>query len=161
MKKYSLITLLSLSFISHAMAETVDAVDADEYYKKALESTQELNTVKSETAENILEQATKTAKKIQEISEKLTQAQAESQEKEKSDPEKLQALQIKLSVLQANLQADALKLQSLAMIQAKDSRTKEEVREEQIQKKHEEIAEKLKEKLGKSNIPSILGPLND
>ncbi|EJF85868.1 hypothetical protein ME1_01445 [Bartonella vinsonii subsp. arupensis OK-94-513] len=160
MKKYSLVTLLSLSFISHAMAETVDAVDtvdADEYYKQALESTQKLNTVRSETAGTILDHATKTTKKIQEINNKLTQ----EKEKEKPDPEKLQTLQIELTMLQAQLQADSLKLQSLNMIQAKDSKTQDEVREEQIKKEHEEIAKKLKEQLGKSNVPSLLGTLND
>ncbi|MCZ2158928.1 type IV secretion system protein VirB5 [Bartonella sp. 220] len=155
MKKYSFVTLLSLSFISHTMAETTE--NADEYYKQALESTQQLNTVKSETAGTILDNATKTTKEIQKINEELTQEQSQ----EKPDPEKLQTLQIKLSVLQANLQADALKLQSLAMIQAKDSKTKEEVREEEIKKQHEEIVQKLKGKLEKSNVPSTLGKLDD
>ncbi|ENN94541.1 type IV secretion system protein VirB5 [Bartonella vinsonii] len=155
MKKYSLVTLLSSFFISHAVAN--NSKDVDEYYKQALESTQKLNVVKSETAETIFDHATQTAKKIQEISEQLKQKQSQ----EKPDAEKLQTLQVELSVLQAKLQAEALKLQSLDMIQAKDSRTKEEIREEEIKKQHEKIVQKLKEKLEKSNVPSTLGKLND
>ncbi len=62
MKKYGLVTLLSFSFISHAIAQTTP--DVDEYYKQALENTQKLNTAKSETAESIYKSATDTAKKL-------------------------------------------------------------------------------------------------
>ncbi|WP_409360998.1 type IV secretion system protein [Bartonella heixiaziensis] len=143
MKKYGLITLLSLSFISHATSQTIS--EADEYYKNALESTQKLNAKKSSTAETVYESTIKTAEEIKQISNKL-----KSQENPKS--EELQALQIELSLLQANLQKDALRLQSLAMIQAKDTKTKDEIREEDVQKKHLEIAEKLKEQLEKSDV---------
>nr|AEH57992.1 VirB5 [Bartonella sp. P1198] len=143
MKQYGLITLLSLSFISHATSQTT--FDADEYYKNVLSSTQKLNTTKSSTAETVYESTTKTAEKIQEINNKL-------KSKENLKAEELQTLQIELSLLQVNLQKDALRLQSLAMMQEKDTKTKEEIREEEAQKKHEEIAKKLKEKLEKSDV---------
>ncbi|OLL41266.1 type IV secretion system protein [Bartonella henselae] len=146
MKKYSLITLLFLFCISHAKAQTASL--PDEYYKKALENTQKLDAAKSETAESIYKSATETTKKIQELNEKL--ANAKTAEKPKS--EELQALQVELSLLQAQLQADTLKIQSLSMIQAKDTKTKEELREEQTQKKHEDLQKKIKEKLEKSNV---------
>ncbi|UTO28063.1 type IV secretion system protein VirB5 [Bartonella harrusi] len=166
MKKYRLITLLSLSFISHAIAESTENVE--DYYKKALENTEKLNAVKSETAETIHEHAASAIKKIKEFNEELTQLQAQTQSQgqdaqaqTKSNTEKIQDLQIKLSVLQAELQADALKLQSLAMIQAKDTKTKEEIHEEKVKKEHEELLKTLKEKLEKSNIPSNLGRLDE
>ncbi|WP_455481752.1 type IV secretion system protein VirB5 [Bartonella sp. B35(2025)] len=140
MKKYPLATLLLLSFISNAMSQT--DLTADEYYKSVLESTQKLEAVKSETAESILASANKNAKQIEEISKQL----------EKAKPEELQTLQVKLAVLQANLQADALKLQSFAMIKAKDTKTKEEIREEEEQKKHQDIEEKLQEQLRKTDV---------
>ncbi|MET3589597.1 chromosome segregation ATPase [Bartonella silvatica] len=146
MKKYGLVTLLSLSFISHATSKTTTNVD--EYYKKTLESIQELNTANSETAENIYERTKETTAKIQEIQEKLRNAQSSETQK----PEELQQLQIELSILQAKLQVDTLKIQSLSMIQAKNAKTKEEMSEEAAQKKHEDIAKKLKEKLENSNV---------
>ncbi|WP_019221905.1 type IV secretion system protein [Bartonella senegalensis] len=147
MKKYSLITLLSLFCISHAKAQTASLI-TDEYYKQALENTQKLDAAKSETAESIYKSATETTKKIQELKEKLEKAKTD----QKTKPEELQALQVELSLLQAQLQADSLKMQSLAMIQAKDTKTKEELREEQTQQNHKKIEEKLKEKLEKSDV---------
>ncbi|CDO40663.1 type IV secretion system protein VirB5 [Bartonella henselae] len=146
MKKYSLVTLLSLFCIPHAKAQTAPLTD--EYYKKALENTQKLDVAKSQTAESIYESATQTAKKIQELNEKLEKAKTA----EKTKSEELQALQVELSLLQAQLQVDTLKVQSLSMIQAKDTKTKEELREEQTQQNHKKIEEKLKEKLGKSDV---------
>nr|WEQ92348.1 rC1 [synthetic construct] len=107
----------------------------DEYYKKALENTQKLDVAKSQTAESIYESATQTANKIKDINNQLANLKADT----KTKPEQLQALQIELTLLQAQLQADTLKIQSLAMIQAKDTKTKEELREEQTQKKHEDL----------------------
>ncbi|UNE53778.1 DUF4407 domain-containing protein [Bartonella machadoae] len=171
MKKYSLITLLSLSFISHAIADNTE--NTEEYYKQALETTETLNAVKSGTAETIHEHATTAAKKIKEINEKLAQLQAkakvqtqtqekeQTQTQEQSNLQELQALQIELSALQAELQADALKLQSLDMIQAKNTKTNEEVREENVHKENEDLLEKLKEKLAKSNVSSNLGSLDE
>ncbi|ATP12775.1 hypothetical protein BHOIPH791_04940 [Bartonella henselae] len=146
MKKYSLVTLLSLFCISHAKAQT--ATLTDEYYKKALENTQKLDVAKSQTAESIYESATQTANKIKDINNQLANLKADT----KTKPEQLQALQIELTLLQAQLQADTLKIQSLAMIQAKDTKTKEELREEQTQKKHEDLQKQLKEKLEKSDV---------
>ncbi|ETS06094.1 hypothetical protein [Bartonella henselae] len=146
MKKYSLVTLLSLFCISHAKAQTAPL--ADEYYKKALENKQQLDVAKSQTAESIYESATQTANKIKDINDQLKTLKADT----KTKPEQLQTLQIELSLLQAQLQADTLKVQSLAMIQAKDTKTKEELREEQTQQNHKKIEEKLKEKLGKSDV---------
>ncbi|WP_375669521.1 type IV secretion system protein VirB5, partial [Bartonella sp. MR168JLCBS] len=99
-------------------------------------------------AESIYASANETANKIKEINEKLTKAQAA----EKTKPEEFQALQIELSLLQAQLQADTLKIQFLSMIQAKNTKTKEDIREEQTQKKHKDLQEKLKEKLGNSDV---------
>ncbi|CAF26523.1 hypothetical protein [Bartonella quintana] len=146
MKKYGLVTLLSLSCVSHTIAET--ALLADEYYKRALENTQKLDAAKSETAESIYASANEITNKIKEINEKLRKAQAA----EKTKPEEFQALQIELSLLQAQLQADTLKIQFLSMIQAKNTKTKEDIREEQTQKKHKDLQEKLKEKLGNSDV---------
>ncbi|WP_208438056.1 type IV secretion system protein VirB5 [Bartonella taylorii] len=146
MKKYGLATLLSLSFISHAMSQT--ALNVDEYYKNALENTQKLNTAKSETAESVYETAVETAKKIEEIRQKLEDAKLKKEDK----VEEFQDLRAQLSLLQANLQVSSLKLQSLSMIQANDTSTKEEIREEEAQKKHQELAEEIKKKLGKSNV---------
>ncbi|WP_273790960.1 type IV secretion system protein VirB5 [Bartonella sp. CM31XJBT] len=144
MKKYGLVTLLSFSFISHAISQTTP--DAEEYYKQALENTQKLNTAKSETAESIYKSATDTAKKIKEISNQLENIKSKPDTK----PEELQALrqeiQVKLSLLQAGLQVSSLKLQSLDMIQARDTKTKDELREEKEQQKHKHLEAQLKEK---------------
>ncbi|WP_455478041.1 type IV secretion system protein VirB5 [Bartonella sp. B10] len=142
MKKYQLAALLSLSFISNAMSQTEQT--ADEYYKSALESTQKLEAAKSETAETIFASANKNAKQIEEIKSQLEKVKPE-------ELQTLQTLQVKLAILQANLQADALKLQSFAMMKARDTKTKEEIREEEEQKKHQDIEEKLQEQLRKSN----------
>ncbi|WP_455465778.1 type IV secretion system protein [Bartonella sp. B39] len=146
MKKYYLITLLFLSSVSHAMSQTT--FDVDEYYKNALETTQELNIAKSETAETVYQSTKTTTEKIKEISDKLTNAKSQK----KTKPEELQALQVELAILHANLQVNALKLQSLAMIQAKDTKSKEEIREEEIQKKHKDIEEKLRRKIESSDV---------
>ncbi|AGF76302.1 hypothetical protein [Bartonella vinsonii] len=146
MKRYSLVTLLSLFCIFHAKAQTAPL--PDEYYKKALENTQKLDVAKSETAQSIYESATETAKKIKDINNQLATLKADT----KTKPEQLQALQIELTLLQAQLQADTLKIQSLSMIQAKDTKTKEELREEQTQRNHKKIEEKLKAKLEKSDV---------
>ncbi|WP_455479151.1 type IV secretion system protein VirB5 [Bartonella sp. B23] len=146
MKKYYLITLLFLSSVSHAMSQTT--LDVDEYYKNALESTQKLNTARSETAETIYASTKTSTEKIKEISDKLTNTKL--QEKPKS--EELQALQIELAILHADLQVNALKLQSLAMIQAKDTKSKEELREEEVQKRHKDIEEKLRKKIENSDV---------
>ncbi|WP_375631335.1 MULTISPECIES: type IV secretion system protein VirB5 [unclassified Bartonella] len=144
MKKYGLVTLLSFSFISHAISQTTP--DAEEYYKQALENTQKLNTAKSETAETIYKTATDTAKKIKEISNQLENIKSKPDTK----PEELQTLrqeiQVKLSLLQADLQVSSLKLQSLDMIQARDTKTKDELREEKEQQKHKHLEAQLKEK---------------
>ncbi|WP_175868936.1 type IV secretion system protein VirB5 [Bartonella gabonensis] len=156
MKKYALVTLLSFSFISHAVSQT--SPDADEYYKQALESTQKLDTAKSETAETIYKTATESVKKIKDISSQLEQVKSQintvttdTKEKNKSEElQKLQAtrqgLQIEVSLLQADLQANSLKLQSLNMIQARDTKTKEEIREEKEQEKRKILQSQLKEK---------------
>ncbi|GAA5102703.1 type IV secretion system protein VirB5 [Bartonella acomydis] len=143
MKKYGLITLLSLSFTSHTIAQ-----DTEEYYKNALESTQKLNAVKSETAESIYMSTTEHVKKIENINQQLETIKAKTEVK----PEEFQALQIQLTLLQAKLQTDIVKLQSLSMIEAKDKKTTEEIREEEAQKQHEELAEQLKQKLESSNV---------
>ncbi|WP_375613569.1 MULTISPECIES: type IV secretion system protein VirB5 [unclassified Bartonella] len=144
MKKYGLVTLLSFSFISHAIAQITP--DVDEYYKQALENTQKLDAAKSETAENIYKSATDTANKIKDISQQLENIKSKPDTK----PEELQALrqdlQVKLSLLQADLQVASLKLQSLDMIQARDTKTKDELREEKEQKKHKYLEAQLKEK---------------
>ncbi|EJF86821.1 hypothetical protein [Candidatus Bartonella washoeensis] len=145
MKKYGLITLLSLSFISHAIAENTE--DVEEYYKKALGNKQQLDAAKSETAEAIYTSASTTAKKIEEINSKLATVKAN----QNSKPEDFEALEVELGILQAQLQADTLKLQALSMIQAKDTKTKEELREEHAQKEHKKLEKKLKEKLGKTS----------
>ncbi|WP_273755201.1 type IV secretion system protein VirB5 [Bartonella sp. MM73XJBT.G] len=160
MKKYSLATLLSFSLISHALSQV--SPDADEYYKQALENTQKLDIAKSETAETIYKTATEKTKKIKEIRDQLEQLKAqintattktETETEKQSKLEELQKLQtlqqelqLKVSLLQADLQANALKLQSLDMIQAKDTKTKEELREEKEQEKHKTIQAQLKEK---------------
>ncbi|WP_375642297.1 MULTISPECIES: type IV secretion system protein VirB5 [unclassified Bartonella] len=144
MKKYGLVTLLSFSFISHAISQTTP--DADEYYKQALENTQKLDAAKSETAETVYKTATDTAKKIKEISQQLENIKSKSDTK----PEELQILrqelQVKLVLLQADLQVASLKLQSLDMIQARDTKTKDEMREEKEQQKHKHLEAQLKEK---------------
>ncbi|WP_375660103.1 type IV secretion system protein VirB5 [Bartonella sp. CL74QHWL] len=144
MKKYGLVTLLSFSFISHAISQTTP--DAEEYYKQALENTQKLDAAKSETAETIYKSATDTAKKIKEISNQLENIKSKPDTK----PEELQAIrqeiQVKLSLLQAGLQVSSLKLQSLDMIQARDTKTKDELREEKEQQKHKHLEAQLKEK---------------
>ncbi|WP_375663686.1 type IV secretion system protein VirB5 [Bartonella sp. CL63NXGY] len=144
MKKYGLVTLLSFSFISHAISQTTP--DAEEYYKQALENTQKLDAAKSETAETIYKSATDTAKKIKEISQQLENIKSKPDTK----PEELQTLrqeiQVKLSLLQADLQVSSLKLQSLDMIQARDTKTKDELREEKEQQKHKHLEAQLKEK---------------
>ncbi|WP_375659394.1 type IV secretion system protein VirB5 [Bartonella sp. MR30HLJHH] len=156
MKKYGLVTLLSFSFISHAISQTTP--DADEYYKQALENTQKLDAAKSETAEGIYKTATETAKKIKEISHQLEQVKSQTgttatEAVKKSSLEELQnlqalrqELQVKLSLLQADLQVASLKLQSLDMIQARDTKTKDEMREEKEQQKHKYLEAQLKEK---------------
>nr|AFY07848.1 VirB5 [Bartonella sp. A554] len=150
MKKYGLVPLLSLSSISHANSQTTP--DVDEYNKSALENTKKLDAAKSETAEAIYSLTTENIKKIEQIINKIENIKAKTETK----PEELQAaqpaLQIELSLLQAKLQADVLKLQSLAMIQAKNTKTKDEIREEEEQNKHQAIAKKLKEKLENSNV---------
>ncbi|WP_208439298.1 type IV secretion system protein VirB5, partial [Bartonella tribocorum] len=129
MKKYGLVTLLSFSFISHTIAQTPP--DVDEYYRQALENTQKLNAVKSETAETIYKTAAETTKKIKEISDQLEHLKAQiettatetttdtAKKSQLEELQKLQALrqelQVKVSLLQADLQANSLKLQSLAM----------------------------------------------
>ncbi|EJF76708.1 hypothetical protein MCO_01547 [Bartonella sp. DB5-6] len=143
MKKYGLITLLSLSFISHATSQTTSNVD--EYYQNALASIQRLDTKQSSAAETIYENTTTTEAKIKQISDALAS-------KENLKPEELQDLQIKLSLIQANLQTDALKLQSLSMIQTKDIKTKEEIYEEEAKKKNNAFKEKLKEEIAKSDV---------
>ncbi|WP_273723686.1 type IV secretion system protein VirB5 [Bartonella sp. AU18XJBT] len=144
MKKYGLVTLLSFSFISHAISQTTP--DADEYYKQALENTQKLDAAKSETAETVYKTATDTAKKIKAISQQLENIKSKSDTK----PEELQVLrqelQVKLSLLQADIQVASLKLQSLDMIQARDTKTKDEMREEKEQQKHKHLEAQLKEK---------------
>nr|AAF25839.1 17kDa antigen-like protein [Bartonella elizabethae] len=160
MKKYGLMTLLSFSFISHAFSQM--SPDADEYYKQALENTQKLDTAKSETAETIYKTATETAKKIKEINGQLEQLKSQtettatettSDADKNSNLEELQKrqalrqeLQVKVSLLQADLQANSLKLQALNMIQARDTKTKEELREEKEQQKHKTLQAQLKEK---------------
>ncbi|WP_254474539.1 type IV secretion system protein VirB5 [Bartonella sp. B1098] len=160
MKKYGLVTLLSFSFISHALSEM--SPDADEYYRQALENTQKLEAAKSETAETIYKTATETTKKIKELRDQLEQLKSKiegTKTETTSDADKnskleelqnLQALrqelQVKVSLLQADLQANALKLQSLDMIQARDTKTKEELREEKEQQKHKTLQAQLKEK---------------
>ncbi|WP_254492312.1 type IV secretion system protein VirB5 [Bartonella sp. B1099] len=160
MKKYGLVTLLSFSFISHALSQI--SPDADEYYKQALENTQKLEAAKSETAETIYKAATETTKKIKELRDQLEQLKSKierTKTETTSDADKnskleelqnLQALrqelQVKVSLLQADLQANALKLQSLDMIQARDTKTKEELREEKEQQKHKTLQTQLKEK---------------
>ncbi|WP_019220060.1 hypothetical protein [Bartonella florencae] len=143
MKKYSFITLLSLSFISHATAQ-----DTERYYKEALESTQKLNAVKSDTAESIYASTIESIKKIEEIKQELETVKS----KKDAKPEELQQLQTQLSLLQTQFQANTVKLQSLAMIEAKDKKTTEEIYEEQAQKKNKELAEQLKQKLESSNV---------
>ncbi|WP_273758604.1 type IV secretion system protein VirB5 [Bartonella sp. AU55XJBT] len=160
MKKYGLVTLLSFSFISHALSQM--SPDADEYYKQALENTQKLEAAKSETAETIYKTATETAKKIKELRDQLEQLKSKiegtttetttetAKESKLEELQKLQALrqelQVKVSLLQADLQTSSLKLQSLAMIQARDTKTKEELREEKEQQKHKILQAQLKEK---------------
>ncbi|WP_208436165.1 type IV secretion system protein VirB5 [Bartonella phoceensis] len=146
MKKYGLVTLLSLAFISHAVSQTT--TDVDEYYKNALEGTPDSGITKSETAESIYSSAVETVKKIAEIRQKLEAITS----KEKVKPEELQALQTQLSILQTNLQADSVKLQSLNIIQSKDSPTRDEVREAEVQKRHEDLAEKLRKELENSDV---------
>ncbi|EJF78867.1 Uncharacterised protein [Candidatus Bartonella washoeensis] len=145
MKKYGLITLLSLSCISHATAQ--NSLDVEEYYQKALENTQKLDAAKSETAETIYKSAAEMTKKIDDINSKLATVKAN----QNSKPEDFEALQVELSILQARLLSDTLKLESLAMIQARDTKTKEELREEQVQQQHKEFEKKLKEKLEKTS----------
>ncbi|WP_019223611.1 type IV secretion system protein [Bartonella rattaustraliani] len=140
MKKHGLITLLSLSFISHAMAQEMPS--AEEYYQKIIEDAQKLDAQKAETIDSIRKNIEETETKIKEIESKLKTAK----------PEDMQSLQIKLSIFLANLQMDALKLQSLAMMKEKETKTKDEVREEEIQQSHKKLEEKLKEKLEKSNV---------
>ncbi|EJF76230.1 type IV secretion system protein VirB5 [Bartonella alsatica] len=143
MKKYGLVTLLSLSFISHATSQNTSSVD--EYYKSAVENTQKLDTAESDTAQSIFESTTTTITEIQKINNKFNA-------KQPPKSEELQALQMELALVQAKIQADALKLQSLAMIQEKNKKTKEEIHEEKAQEEHKRIAEKLKEELEKSDV---------
>ncbi len=116
MKKYGLITLLSLSFISHATSQT--APIADGYYKDALESTQKSDTTRSETAESIYTSTAENIKEIENINQQLENIKSKAETK----PEEFQALQIRLSLLQARLQTDIVKLQSLSMIETKNKK---------------------------------------
>lgn len=139
MKKYEIAALLSLLLTSEAVSQSEPT--ADEYYQTALEGIQKSETEKSETAKSVYESVIDNVREIEEIKNSLATA----------EPEELQALQVKLAILQATIQADALKLQSLSMIQMKDTKTKEEIREEQEKKKHKLIESILKEQLERSN----------
>ncbi|WP_273721027.1 MULTISPECIES: type IV secretion system protein VirB5 [unclassified Bartonella] len=144
MKKYSLITLLSLSFSPYANAQTTQNVD--EYYKSALESRQQVQASTQETAESIYASTTETTKKIEEIRQEIEKLKLKTETK----PEEMQALrqelQTKLSLLQTQLQTDTLKLQYLTMLQAKNSKTKEELHEETTQGERKKIQDQLAEK---------------
>ncbi|WP_208431439.1 type IV secretion system protein VirB5 [Bartonella doshiae] len=148
MKKYGLITLLSLFCISHATAQSEP--NADEYYKKVLENTQTLDTERHETAETIYKLANDATKKIKEINEKLATIKAEKSENLEELQNLQRDLQIELSILQANLQADALKLQSLEMMAAKNTRTKTAIREEEEQQRYKVLGDTIKKELKKS-----------
>lgn len=146
MKKYGLTALLFLSCISHAVSEST--IDVDEYYKNALEKTEELNAAKSETAEVVYSSAAEKKKKIAEISKKIDKLKSNP----KTKSEELKSLQLELSSIQAELQADTLKMSALSLIQAKDAKSAEEMHEEKAQKEHQELADKLKEKLDNSDF---------
>ncbi|WP_336279632.1 type IV secretion system protein [Bartonella sp. CB175] len=145
MRKYYLAILMALFFVSHATSQDAtspgESLDVDEYYKRALEGTKELEDIKSEAAETIYETTIENAKKIKEIENKLNSAKK---------PEEISAIQVSLSLLQAKLQADIVRLQSLSMLHAKHIQTKEEIREKEQQKMHKEIEKKFKEKLEQS-----------
>ncbi|MCZ2328936.1 type IV secretion system protein VirB5 [Bartonella sp. F02] len=142
MKKYYLAAFLPLFFISNAMSQDISNVDA--YYQTALKSTQTLNDINPEDIYKLVEQ------KKQEISDLEQQFINVSASTSETKTEELQQLQIKISLLQAELQMGALGLQSLSMIKAKTEKTKEEIREEEQQKKHKQIEEKLNQKLAQS-----------
>ncbi|WP_406604143.1 type IV secretion system protein VirB5 [Bartonella gliris] len=148
MKKYGLITLLSLSCISHAMAQPPQT--ADEYYEKAVEGTQQSETTNSETAESLYKSANATMQEIEAIKKRLEEIKSSSERKPEEVQVLQQALQLELSFLQAKLQADTLKIQSLAAIHAKTAKTTEEIHEEKAKEEHKETAKKLKEELDKA-----------
>lgn len=140
MRKYGLITLLSLSCISHAVAQE-GAPNVDEYYRQVIENKKVLDPKNTEDVGSVHASIAATQTKIKEIESNLQTAK----------PEELPALQIKLSLLQANLQMDSLKLQS-AIVEANNKKTTEELREEEAQQEHKNLEEKLKEKLEKSDV---------
>ncbi|MET3560498.1 uncharacterized membrane protein (DUF106 family) [Bartonella japonica] len=140
MRKYGLITLLSLSCISHALAQE-GTPSVDEYYKQVLEGKKASETQKVEELESIHASIAETQTKIKEIESNLQTAK----------PEELPALQIKLSLLQASLQMDSLKLQS-AMVKANNTKTTEELHEEEARQEHKKLEEELKAKLESSNV---------
>ncbi|MBX4335223.1 type IV secretion system protein VirB5 [Bartonella raoultii] len=143
MKQYSLATLLFLSFVSPTMAQMTDV---EEYYKQALHSKITHDALQSNTAESIYESAKETEKKIEAIRAKLEQLKTTENLKPEERQALQQELQTQLSLLQTNLQISSVQLQSLAMMSAKTSKTREEVHEEETQEKRQQLQEALKEK---------------
>jgi len=82
--------------------------EVEEFYKNAIEKQKDQNAEAAGTGHAVYESAVEAAKKIEEIAKKLESAET---------PKEVQDYQAQLIALQAKIQTDMLKMQSLAMAQ--------------------------------------------
>ncbi|WP_407965011.1 hypothetical protein [Bartonella sp. C271] len=127
-------SLLSLCSISYAVSQT----DTETYYQNAIQASSGSEISDLETAKSVYASAVANQEKIKEINNKLSQ---------NLTPEQKAALQTELAILQANLQADILKLQASAIIKSESAQSKEQEREQEQQKNQEAVQQTLQEQL--------------
>ncbi|OPB31771.1 type IV secretion system protein VirB5 [Bartonella sp. AR 15-3] len=128
-------SLLSLCSISYAASST----DPEAYYQNVIQDSSGSEISDLETAKSAYASAIANQEKIKEINEKLSSQTLKAEEKE--------ALQTQLAILQANLQADILRLQASVIIKSESAQSKEQEREKEQQKNHEAVQKTLQEQL--------------
>jgi len=115
--------------------------EVEEFYKNAIEKQKDRNAEAAGTGHAVYEVAVETAKKIEEIAKKLENAET---------PKEVQDYQAQLVALQAKIQTDMLKMQSLAMAQDADYKTLE-ARENELHRQKLDELEKYYESKSRSH----------
>jgi len=104
--------------------------EVEEFYKNAIEKQKDFNAEAAGTGHAVYEAAVETVKKIEKIATKLESAET---------PKEVQDYQVQLVALQAKIQTDMLKMQSLAMAQDAQYKTLEARENEFHWKKLDEL----------------------
>jgi len=107
--------------------------EVEEFYQNALEKQKDLNAETAGTGHAVYESAVETAKKIEEIAKRLESAET---------PKEVHDYQAQLVALQAKIQTDMLKMQSLAMAQDAYYKTLETRSQEMKRQKSQQIVKK-------------------